>query len=91
MPSSQDSLIHEATSLFRLVESIDLFVTENENIYAYTEATRDFFSHIHKRATETKEWAKNLTAGAIKKSAYARSRDTNDLIIQKNTWRTLHT
>lgn len=48
MPSFQDSLIHEATSLYRLVDSINRLVAEHESIFTYSPATQFFFSEIHR-------------------------------------------
>jgi hypothetical protein len=40
MSSPQESLIHEATPLFRLIDSIDKFVAEHQSSYTYTRRKR---------------------------------------------------
>jgi len=91
MQSPQDRLIHEATSLFRLVESIDRSVAEHEGLYSYTEATQGLFSHVHSQA----EYTKKLASEIIEKHAHAGGepelRYQRELIIQRDRWRTLHT
>jgi hypothetical protein len=91
MPSSQDSLIHEATSLFRLVEAIDRSVAEHENLFAYTEASEGFFSQIHQRAAQTRKSVSDLIERLVQASTQADARYQRDLIIQKGRWKTLHT
>jgi len=91
MQDAQGSLIHEATSLFRLVESIDRFVGEHGNLYAYTSATRRFFRLIH----EHSEGAKKEISAIIQQAAVTpgplASRYTGQLLIMKGRWKTLHT
>lgn len=91
MQSSQDSLIHEATSLFRLVESIDRFVAEHENLFAYTEASQAFFSHICQRAETTRKLVLDVIGKLAQRPEQARSRYQRELIIQKGRWKALHT
>jgi hypothetical protein len=91
MQSPQDRLIHEATSLFRLVESIARFVAEQEGLYSYTEATQSLFSHVRIQAEHTRKLASEI----IEKHAHANGepelRYQRELIIQRDRWRTLHT
>jgi hypothetical protein len=92
MQSSQDSLIHEATSLFRLVDSIDRFVAEHEDLFSYTEATQALFSHIHGQAEETRGLASEIVENHVQAQGEPEVRyRRTDLIIQRNRWRTLHT
>jgi hypothetical protein len=91
MQSSQDSLIHEATSLFRLVESIDRFVAEHEGLYSYTEATQRLFSHVHGQAEYTRKLASEIIERHAHGPGEPELRYRRDLIIQRDLWRTLHT
>jgi hypothetical protein len=91
MPSSADSLIHEATSLYRLVDSIDRLVAEHESIFAYTDATQSFFEEIHTQAKATKAKVSGITERALRTPEESASRYLGELIIQKGRWKTLHT
>jgi hypothetical protein len=93
MQGSRDNLIHEAASLYRLVDSIERFVAEHENIFAYTDATQSFFSEVHKHARNTKESVSQITKKLLEAPDLSEpeSRYKGELIIQKNRWKTLHT
>jgi hypothetical protein len=91
MPSPQNSLIHEATSVFRLVESIDRYVAEHENLFAYTDATQDFFSDVHTGAAATKRSVAELIRKLSQTPGQAELRHQRELLIHKGHWRTLHT
>lgn len=91
MPSSRASLIHEATSLYRLVDSIDRLVTEHEGIFAYTGATQSFFEQIHEQAEATKAKVSGITERASRTPEESASRYLGELIIWKGRWKTLHT
>jgi len=84
-------LIHEATSLFRLVESIDIFVAEHENLFSYTEATQAFFLHIHDQAAVTRNSVSDIIEKLAQAPEHAAPRYRRELIIHKDRWRTLHT
>jgi hypothetical protein len=60
MQSPQDSLTHEAAALFRLVDSIDRFVAEQQNSYTYTDSTETFFRKIRADAEATKKVISNV-------------------------------
>lgn len=91
MQGSQDSLIHEAAALFRLVDSIDRFVAEHQNSYTYTDSTEIFFRSIRTAAEATKR----LVSTTVEESAHRRDeievRYRPQLILEKDLWRTLHT
>lgn len=91
MQDPQGSLIHEATSLFRLVESIDRFVGEHENLYAYTLATRQFFRLIHEHSKNAKNDISEIIHQAALTSGPLASRYTGQLLIMKGRWKTVHT
>jgi hypothetical protein len=91
MQSPQDSLIQEATSLFRLVESVDRFVAEHENLFAYTEATQAFFLYVHDQAEVTRNSASERIQRLAQAQEQAVPRYRRELIIHKDRWRTLHT
>jgi len=55
MPSVQDGLIHEATSLLALVDAIELFVEEHQSQFTYNTDTSEFFKHIRTLAGLTKK------------------------------------
>jgi len=91
MPSPQDSLKHEATSLYRLVDSIDRLVSEHESILAYTDATQIFFSEIHELAKATEAAISGIVERALRTAEESASRYLRALIILKGRWKTLHT
>ena len=91
MPSPRDSLIHEATSLYRLVDSINRLVAEHESIFAYTDAAQSFFEEIHKQAKATKTTVSGIMERASRTAEESASRYLGELIIQKGRWKTLHT
>jgi hypothetical protein len=92
MPSLRDSLIHEATSLYRLVDSIDRLVAEHKSIFTYTLATQDFFSEIRNYAEATRKSVSSTVEEALRMAEEeSASRYQAKLIIQKNYWKTLHT
>ena len=91
MRSPQDSLIHEATSLFRLVDSIDQFVAERENLFAYTEASQTFFLDVHARAHATKQSVSDLIQRLLETPEHIEQHHQMELLIEKDRWRTLHT
>jgi hypothetical protein len=84
-------LIHEATSVFRLVESIDRFVAEHENLFSYTEATQRFFSGIHGRAVSARQTVLGVIAGRAGSGEQAVPRSRGELITLRDRWRLLHT
>lgn len=91
MPSPRDSLIHEATALYRLVDSIDRLVADHESVFAYSGATQKFFAEIHRHAENTKESVSRIREKALRTAEESVSRYHGELIIQKNHWKTLHT
>jgi hypothetical protein len=91
MQDAQSSLIHEATSLFRLVESIDRFVGEHGNLYAYTPATRHFFRLIREHSENAKKDISEIIQQAALTSGPLASRYTGQLLIMKGRWKTIHT
>ena len=91
MSSSGESLVHEATSLLRLVVSIDRFVSEHEDQFAYTEAAQAFLKDTHKWATEDTGRIADITSKAAKAPDQVESRYLPELITLKGRWKTLHT
>lgn len=55
MPSLRNSLIHEATSLYEFVDSVDRFVAEHEDLFTYNDATVSYFSFVHREVRKTKD------------------------------------
>jgi hypothetical protein len=90
MSSPQESLIHEAASLFRLVDSVDTFVAEHQSAYTYTEATEDFFRKIRELAMVTRQRVSEIVKRPAEKPAEIQHQ-YNDLIIEKDRWKILHT
>ena len=90
MSSPQESLIHEAASLFRLVDSVDTFVAEHQSAYSYTEATEDFFRKIRTLAMVTRQRVSEIVKRPAEKSAEIQHQ-YSDLIIEKDRWKILHT
>jgi hypothetical protein len=90
MRSPQESLIHEAAALFRLVESVDKFVAENQSTYTYTDATEAFLSRVRMLATKTKQQISDIVQRHVKTPEETRQQ-YSDLIIEKDRWRILHT
>ena len=91
MRKLQDSLIHEAASLFRLVDSIDRFVAEQRYRYTYTDGTQSFFKHVRKFAEATRKQVSDIVQQSAKRPGEIETRHRPALIIQKDRWRTLHT
>ena len=87
MQNPPAELVHEATSLFRLVESIDRFVSEHEFLFAYSEANRAFFAHVHRRAEDTRGLISTLLAKSDSRAAQHRMA----LVTQKERWKIIHT
>jgi hypothetical protein len=91
MQSPQDSLTHEAAALFRLVDSIDRFVAEQQNSYTYTDSTETFFRKIRADAEATKKVISTVVQESARRPEDIERRYRPALIIQKDQWRTLHT
>jgi hypothetical protein len=91
MPIARNSLIHEATSLYRLVDSIDRLVAEHEGSFAYSAANQRFFSEIRNHAAATKKSVSRIVESASQTEEDSASRYEGELIIQKGHWKTLHT
>ena len=91
MQSFQNGLIHDATFLFRFVDSIDRFVAERESQFTYSDATISYFSDVRSEARKTK----NLILDVLKKANQPASGDDlryrSELTIQKNIWKIRHT
>ena len=91
MPIARNSLIHEATSLYRLVDSIDRLVAEHEGSFAYSAANQRFFSEIRNYAAAAKKSVSRIVESASQTEEESASRYEGELIIQKGHWKTLHT
>lgn len=91
MQSPEDSLIHEASALYRLVDSIDRFVAEQQSSYTYTDSTEALFRYVRISAQATKQQVSTIIAESARRPADIERRYRPELIIQKNQWRTLHT
>jgi hypothetical protein len=91
MQSPERHLIHEATSLYRLIESIDQFVAEHENLFAYTDATEMFFKSVHQRATNARAKVSGIVEKHLQLPTQSDDHDRVEVIIQKAHWRILHT
>ena len=90
MPSPQESLIHEAASLFRLVDSVDRFVAEHQSEYTYTDATEHFFQKIRTLATITRRRVSEIVERPTENPVET-YQQFSDLIIEKDRWKMLHT
>ena len=77
-------LIHDATSLYRLIQSIEQLIAEHQGLFVYTDATQSFFSHIHNRAREACTALSELVGkiGQTPASESMLSRSGAELIIQ---------
>ncbi len=90
MPNAQESLIHEATSLFRLVDSVDRFVAEHQSSYTYTHATESFLGRVRTVAANTKKRVSDIVQRPTA-TPEENHQQYSDLIIEKDRWKILHT
>jgi hypothetical protein len=92
MQSVRDGLIHDATFLFRFVDSIERFVAEHESQFTYNDATSEYFSEVRSEVKRTK----NLVLDVLDKASQPKSDDDGlryqrELTIHKNLWKIRHT
>lgn len=90
MQSVRDGLIHDATSLFRFVDSIDGFIAEHETQFTYNDATDSFFRCLHRGTTGTKSLVLDVLAKASENPDDT-LRYRRELTIHKNLWKIRHT
>src|ERR1700681_3954553 len=90
MPSPQESLIHEATSLFRLVDPVDRFVAERQGAFTYTEETESFLRRVRTIAKATKQRVSDIVLQKPTEKLEIQ-KQYSDLIIEKDRWKILHT
>lgn len=90
MSGPQDSLIHEATSLFRLIDSVDRFVAEHQSVYTYTDATESFLGRVRTLAKDAKQRVSNIVQRPATAPGEA-NQQYSELIIEKDRWKILHT
>jgi len=92
MQSVRDGLIHDATFLFRFVDSIERFVAEHESQFTYNDATGAYFSEVRAEVKRTKKLVLDVLEKASQsKSHEDRFRYQRELAIQKDLWKVRHT
>ena len=92
MQSVRDGLIHDATFLFRFVDSIERFVAEHESQFTYNDATGAYFSEVRSEVKRTKKLVLDVLEKASQsKSHEDRFRYQRELAIQKDLWKVRHT
>jgi hypothetical protein len=91
MQSVRDGLIHDATSLFRFVDSIDRFIAEHETQFTYNDATESFFRYLRIKTDETKSVVFQVLENEAQSSLDDGLRYRRELTIQKDRWKIRHT
>ena len=92
MQSLRDSLIHDATFLFRFVDSIERFVAEHESQFTYNDATVSYFLEVRSEVEKTKKFILELLGKASQSKSDADGlRYQRALTIQKDRWKIRHT
>jgi hypothetical protein len=89
MERVQDSLIHDATALFRFVDSIQAFIAEHEAQFTYNDATESFLHYLHSKIAETKEFVREVLAKAA--DSNVTDQHHRELTIHKGRWQIRHT
>lgn len=88
MHDALDALVHDAASLYGLVDFIQRYCAEQKTAQTYVDATVKFFDYIDPLAKGTKQFLRVSTQFALPQRADA---IRTSLLSVKNYWRVLHT